>query len=597
MSCSSLYVNYLLVVCLLAPGVCSAQEMPYLNVQPDRFRKAGEAEKEAREKNDPLLLAEAFYLYGKTYVFTGDYRTAQAYYLKSLRIQEPRGDSFELSRLYVRLCESEERMGHLSKSLQYATRSLAVAQRLRVDKDKALTRAYGALAHVYETMWAGQRQPRQSDFDRILSYYKKSELLCYKLNDTLGVAEVSLELGTLFTRVKDPRAIPYLEKALHLFTLNRKDGVRVNTMMHLASALLSFGKSEAALQMLNKAEQIYRNKQLNDYEIRLGLETQFVRYFEASSKWQLAFTRLRKLNELEKVKLLADQNGAITRLNVEYETEKKEALLTTQKKEISLNTQNLRLQRQFTGAMSALFVIAAGMSIVFFRLYRKNRLISRRNAGLVKEQNHRVKNNLQVISSLLSLQSKRLSDESAKKAIEESRLRVQSMAIIHQRLYDGDKLAEVNLDEFIRELVKGVLSAYGYAHVEPQCTIEAIALSADKGVPLGLIINELATNACKYAFPANPNPMFWIECYQIDKMIQLSVADNGPGLGQADVLTADWATGQRDSSATDVVTAQKSSFGMQLIQAQVDQLYGTCQFHMYKEGRATGVFFTMEFNV
>ena len=519
-------------------------------------------------------------------MFTGDYRTAQAYYLKSLRIQEPRGDSFELSRLYVRLCESEERMGHFSKAVQYARLSLAVAQRLRVDKDKALIRSYGALAHIYETMWSTQAQPGQSDFDRILSYYGKRELLCYKLKDTLGIAEVNLELGTLFTKVKDPRAIAYLEKALNLFTLNHKYGIQVNTMMHLASAYLSFGKPEQAFPILNKAEQLYADKKLNEYEIRLGLETQFVRYYEASGKWQQAFARLRKLNELEKIKLLADQNGAITRLNVEYETEKRETLLHAQEKAINLNAQNLHLHQQFTIATSALSIIAAGMSLVFFRLYRKNQRISRRNEDLVKEQNHRVKNNLQVVSSLLSLQSKRLTDESAKRAIEESRLRVQSMAILHQRLYDGDKLAEANLDEFIREVVTSVLKAYGYPTLKTQFSIDDITLTADKAVPLGLILNELTTNACKYAFPDTDNPTFSINCYRKNGKIQLKVVDNGPGFG-ADQTNTRWY--ESDVAIVPV------SFGMQLIQSQVAQLAGTCTFSTDTDGVGKGVVFSLEF--
>lgn len=81
------------------------------------------------------------------------------------------------------------------------------------------------------------------------------------------------------------------------------------------------------------------------------------------------------------------------------------------------------------------------------------------------------------MSSLLSLQSKRLTDEAAKKAVEESRLRVESMAILHRRLYDGDKFAKVNVDEFIRELVGGVLKAYGYYTIRPQFIIDDIDLS------------------------------------------------------------------------------------------------------------------------
>lgn len=562
-------------------GESKAQGIPYLNVKPDRMQRAGQLEQEARKKNDPILLAEAWYLFGKTYVFAGDYQTAQAYFLKSLRLQEPRGDSFELSRLYVRLSENEDKLGNAEQALRYATLSLQIAQRIK--SDDALVRSYGVLGRIYLTRWQNQSTTNKTTYYRqALSFYSKREALSYKIKDTLGIAEATIELGTLFTTVKDPRAIPYLEKALDLFTLKKKEGTRVNTLMHLADAYSAFGKPALALQSLNKAEQLYTRVKLNEYETRMDLEAGFVRYFENAGQWEKAFGRLKNLNELERIKLLADRNGAISRLSLEFETEKKESLLNAQKNEIKLSTQNLRLQRGITIAVSALFLIAVVVSVVFFRLYRKNQRISRRNEDLVNEQNHRVKNNLQVVSSLLSLQSKRLTDELAKKAIEESRLRVQSMAIVHQRLYDGDKLAEASLDEFIQEVISGVLTAYGFATLRPQFSIDKISLSADKAVPLGLILNELTTNACKYAFPNNESPAFKISCKRNNHRIHLTVADNGPGLDDSG-----WAEPG--------VTTLPVSFGMQLIQAQTEQLGGTYSFVSGGSKEFTGVLFSMVF--
>lgn len=582
-----LAVCHIGILWLCTLEVCIAQETVYLNLKLDKLQYAREVEQEAKLKNDSLLLAEAWYLYGKLYVFAGDYHTSQTYFLKSLRIQEPRGDSFELSRLYVRLCENETRLGRLNQALHYAYLSLQMAQ--RIHSDKALIRAYDALGRVYRAIWNGQLPNKGAEYERVLSYFKKVEQLCYKLKDTSGIAEANLELGKLFIKVKDPQAIPSLKKALYLFTLKTKDALLVITMTQLSSAYLTFGEPKLAIQALNKAEKIYNYKKLNDYDSRLGLETQFVNYFEVSGEWEKAFKRLRRLNELERIRLLADRNGALTRLNVEYETEKKETLLKTQNRELSLRTQNLKTQQRFTWSASSLFILAMGMSIVFFRLYRKNQRISRRNEELLKEQNHRVKNNLQVVSSLLSLQSKRLTDDVAKKAIEESRLRVQSMAIIHQRLYDGDKLAEVNLADFIQELVIGVLRTYGYDTIQPKFSIDESSLAADKAVPMGLILNELMTNACKYAFPGSENPDLQISCHRRSQTISLRVSDNGPGW----TGDTDYPRSQPEHGNIEQMTLQKASFGMQLIQAQVDQLYGTHQFQANK----SGVVFTMEFNV
>lgn len=594
----------------------------YLTLKPERMRHARAVEQQAIAANDSLLLAEAWYLYGKTYVFAGDYRTAQAYFMKSLRVHEPRGDSFELSRLYVRLSENEERLGHADKSLRFANRSLAIAR--RIHSDKALIRAYGALGNIYGSLWDGNITGNQRTYARILAYYKKTEELCYKLSDTLGIAEASVDLGTLFTRVKDPQAVPYLEKALHLFVLLNEDGVRVKAMAHLSAAYTMAGRDPLAFRTLQNAEQFYNSHKLSEYDIRLLLERTYVNYHKAKGQWKLAFEHARKLAALEKNQLLADNDGAITRLNIEYETGKKEALLKAQKRELALRLETLTTQQRFTVVTLLLLVIAAGMSLVFFRLNLKNQGISRRNEELVKEQNHRVKNNLQVVSSLLSLQSKRLTDEAAKTAVEESRLRVQSMAILHQRLYDGGKLAEANLDDFIREVVIGVLRAYGYAAVQPRFAIDNITLPADKAVPLGLILNELTTNACKYAFPDNDNPEFSVTCHRKATKIEFTVTDNGPGLdgpgpsspGLADDdESTDYQTiGSRtiesrtiesrtiNASAIDRAGLSETvkspamlpvSFGLQLIQAQVEQLGGSSTFTTGIKGR--GVVFTLDF--
>jgi two-component sensor histidine kinase len=590
---STLFFSRVIVVWGLASNLSLAQGVVNLKLQPEQLQKAQKAEREARAKNDSLSLAEAWYLYGKMYVNVGDYRASQGYFLKSLQLLEPKGDSFELSRIYVRLSENEGRLGRHTEALRYARLSLQVAQQMR--SDKALGRAYGAVARVYENTWNGELRGNEDRIKRILWYHRQEESIYRKLNDTLGVGEASVELGTLLARIKDRQAIFYFSKALDIFTHHHKEKLRANVLLHLASAYLTFGQPDLALKTLTEAEQAYKDNKEDKYDTALSLENEYVLYYQTVGQWKQAFEHLQKVKLLETSQLKSDRDGTIAQLNVAYETSKKEALLKAKNREIILHTENLQTQRLFTLIALGLLVGAIGLSILFFRLYRKNQRISRRNEELLKEQNHRVKNNLQVVSSLLSLQSKRLSDESAKRAVEESRLRVQSMAILHRKLYDGNRLAEIDLTEFVPELTNGVLKAFGYPSVQVQYVIDDIMLAADKAIPLGLILNELITNACKYAFPDNERPELSITCRRKGNKLVLTVADNGPGLEGASVHA------QGTDGVAEVYNG--GSFGMTLIQAQTEQLYGTIRFGSQEEdvnptgSNLRGAVFTLEFKI
>jgi len=156
---------------------------------------------------------------------------------------------------------------------------------------------------------------------------------------------------------------------------------------------------------------------------------------------------------------------------------------------------------------------------------------------LLKEVHHRVKNNLQVISSLLSLQSQHIKNRQAREMFQESRNRVRSMALIHEKLYGSDDFARVDFSGYIQGLARGLYRSYG---VDPErigldVQVEEVSLGIDLAVPCGLIINELMANALKYAFPPS-----WEGRARIgisvradgDGEIELILKDNGVGMPQ-----------------------------------------------------------------
>lgn len=192
-------------------------------------------------------------------------------------------------------------------------------------------------------------------------------------------------------------------------------------------------------------------------------------------------------------------------------------------------------------------------------LENKNVLLDKRNAEnelLLKEIHHRVKNNLEVVSSLLALQSAQIDDPNTKHAIFESQNRVNSIGIVHQKLYQGSNLGAIEMKDYFLNLSESILDSFGAEkRIDLQIAMENLDLDIDTAVPLGLIVNELLTNCIKYAFPNGQKGIITIKLHKQEiNMLRLEVADNG--IGKSGIT---YGTG----------------FGGQLISLLTQQLNGT----------------------
>ena len=186
------------------------------------------------------------------------------------------------------------------------------------------------------------------------------------------------------------------------------------------------------------------------------------------------------------------------------------------------------------GSAEALAILLALVALAALAyLARQLRRRNRERETLVHEVHHRVKNNLQVLSSLLYLQRRHVTDPAAISAIQASQNRVEAMGLVHQRLYTRDRLTEVRMDGYLAELAETLRDAYGRDEVELQYEVAPVDLPVQTAIEIGLIANELISNALKYAFAkTGQDPTIAVSLQAIERGgYRFEVADNGGGVG------------------------------------------------------------------
>lgn len=292
---------------------------------------------------------------------------------------------------------------------------------------------------------------------------------------------------------------------------------------------------------------------------------------------QLAFQRylsLRYIGELPFESRFRESYGDILR---------DEQLLLLEK-DAEIN--ELKLQRGKMQKLSLLIVVSllaalAGLLFYYYRNKRKNvEILQAKNALIAKalsekelllrEIHHRVKNNLQVISSLLGLQSRFISDATALDALNKGRNRVESMALIHRNLYQLEDIKHISVDQYIQELCETLFSSYNISddQINLRTEVEAIQLDVDIMIPLGLVLNELITNTLKHAFPNGRKGELAISLRAQQNGLQLEVKDDGVGFSpQPDI-------------------DYQNSFGFRLVKTFAQKLQGEICFPATKEGTA-----------
>ena len=320
------------------------------------------------------------------------------------------------------------------------------------------------------------------------------------------------------------------------FDLADKSGVPIlksYALLSKAGMLIKKGRLKEADLLFNEAE---KQNLLSDQESLL-LEGRF-KLFNAMKKYEDALNFHEQWKALED-SLKSEEIAAKTNeLQIQYETAKKENQIQRLETEQRIQAQKIKLQQS---RILLLSIALLALGILFYVINEQRKRISKQNdiisdalkekEILLKEIHHRVKNNLQIISSLLSLQSRSVKDQQASYALEEGQNRVQSMALIHQHLYSGENITGVKVKNYLQDLCRNVFQSHQIDsdQVSLNMDIEDIELDISTVVPLGLVLNELITNSCKYAFPNSSKGELSIVLKERDNVLIAEVNDDGIG--------------------------------------------------------------------
>ncbi|MEL7529768.1 MAG: histidine kinase dimerization/phosphoacceptor domain -containing protein [Bacteroidota bacterium] len=517
------------------------------------------------ELKRPIYEAIAYNNGAIIYEKQGNYAKAIEAYLKALAIFEKRDYKAGAAAVYANLAVIYLRQKAYPEAITYCQRSLKLKR--EIEDLFGLSINLSTLGEIYLAL---------DQCDSAIAYSLQSLAIKDQLEDPQGQATVHTQLGVIYFEDQAFReAEIHLNQGYALAKSSQDQLLQGKVALKLAQILPITKARKEVKPYLDEALNIA--KSTGGRELLREVYAAYYQYYRSRQDLR-AFDyqdRFQSLNDSLRNDSIVQ---AFTRQEMEYEfeLEKNEIALAQSQTELAFNQEIKR--QQLMGLLALLGAIAlAVISLLLWRGYRlKQRTNQQLNAQnetiqqsleereiLLKEIHHRVKNNLQVVSSLLGLQSRSIDDPSALEAIAESRNRVRSMALIHQNLYQDENLMEVSLPDYISQLSQSLLESYQMSPQEIRLKQEVadVALDVDLLIPLGLILNELISNALKHGFAERQQGEIKIEVQALADKLQVKVADNGVGLPE------------------DFERRSQQSLGFKLIRSFVKKMNGSLQIN------------------
>ena len=499
------------------------------------------------------------------YVFErkGQLDRAADYALESLRLGEKFNDKRAIAIAYSDLSNLFWKHSKFEKGLEYGLKSLQIFEE----------RGMNDLDYDFTLYVVGNNYLALKKYQEALNFYKHSIAIGERYGFYNNLSDVYISLVDLYAYLNQfKKSETAIKNALKYATLLNNNFMLMRSWLSIGKLQILQGKYITAIESLNKSIEIATDDFGDNYYLSIAYES-LGKAYAGNHNYKDAYSALAAHEKLKNKIFTAESDQRISLLQTEFDVAQKES--TIQVQETQLKKQKTR-QILISVVAGLLFLLLLLLYITFRNNRKKNRLLQNQNKEkefLLKEIHHRVKNNLGIVSSLLSLQSAAIDDPKVKYVMEKSQNRIYSMSMIHQKLYQGKNLTTVEMKDYFMNLSMHILDSFGKEkRVTMVYNMKKIDLEVDTAIPLGLIVNELLTNSLKYAFPNNKKGKIKIAFHKLDDNIfTLKVADNGVGI-QENQLN------------------KESGFGTQLINLLVQQLEGKMS-----RKHKNGVSFSLQF--
>jgi len=502
-------------------------------------------------QKDSLLRAEAADQIGIMNTFMGNMSEGQKYLLEVADIYNKVGSDNDIADANNGLAIFYNDMGQTTKAVEMYNLALSQYEILDDTMGRANIHANLGMLYIYE-----------KQFDLAEFHILMQGKLDTMMQTQWGLGFHHDFMGLLYRKKgNNEEALKWYKSALAIRDKLSSHYNKAESISGLSATYLALGNYEEAIKQANKILEYKDEHQ--------SLSQQMAAYNYLSKAYESKEELDKALSFYKEYKLMSD---SIYQRDMLSEIASKDALYQRAKKDeeiARLDAAHIIAENKIKNKnkIIGLGALALGViSLLLFILYNVFKKVTKQKDQLstlvdekdilLREIHHRVKNNLQIVSSLLTLQGRTIKDNTVLEAINDGKSRVRSMALIHQDLYSNDNLTGLNVKSYVENLTKDLLTTYkiNQSKVNLILDVEDIDLDIDTMIPLGLIINEIMTNSLKYAFPNGRNGKINVSLKDLDDQLYLNIEDNGVGYNPADV--------------------DENSFGYVLVNALTDQLEG-----------------------